>query len=189
MDIPLALRETKDGRVIYSIPWWYRVLMLVIGAVLLGAVLVAGDKPSVIEWVALALALAAALYEERWVLDPGTKTIRHRFGLLFAARSVSLPFDRIEGFRLRAFVRGSTPGGPAEAEESKRILEAADPTGDANALGERRSRLKKAYVTLLCDDLEGGALVINTLPARRVPDLKAAGALLSRIAEKPFSKG
>lgn len=186
MDIPLVLRKGKDGKLVYTIPLWYRLVMLLIGGVLAGAILVAGDSPSAFEWIALAIVALAALYEERWTLDPATSFLTHRFGLVFAARKVTIPFSRIEGFRLRAFVRGTAPGGPSEAEDNARILSAIDPMNDVNALREGRRNLRKAYVSLICDDLEGGGLVINTLPARRAADLRNAGAILSSAAGKGF---
>jgi hypothetical protein len=185
MDIPLVLRRGSPERLVYAIPLWYRLAMALIGGVLVGAILVANDKPSAFEWVALALVAFAALYEERWVLDGKERVIRHRFGLLFAARTVSLSFDRIEGFRLRAFVRGTAPGGPTEAADSARILSSADPTGDADALQDKKS-LRKAYVTLLCDDKDGGGLVINTLPARRIGELKNVGASFGSFTGRGF---
>ncbi len=188
MDIPLVLRKAKDGRLIYAVPLWYRIAMLLIGAVLVGAILVANDKPSAFEWVALALTLLAALYEERWTLDPAQQSLTHRYGLAFLARKVVLPFSRIEGFRLRAFVKGTAPGGRTEASDSARILGAIDSTGDVDALRQSRSTLRKAFVTLLCDDLEGGGLVFNTLPARRAGDLIAAGQMLSQASGLPFEQ-
>ena len=184
MEISLVLRETKDGRLVYSIPVWYRIVMVVIAAVIGASVAVTGGSPGFFAWFVMALSVLAAFYEERWVLDRAGGRLTHRFGLLFLARSVFIPVERIEAFRLRAFVRGSNPGSPGAAEESARILSALDPTGDANAMHDRKSRLKKAYITLLCDDLEGGALVLNTLPARRADELKAAGARFADVAGK-----
>lgn len=186
MDIPLVLQVRKDGKTVYAIPLWYRLAMVAIGAVLVGAILVSGGSPSVLEWVALAIVAAAALYEERWTLDPATSFLSHRYGLLFLARSITLPFSRIEGFRLRAFIRGSAPGGPSEAEDNARILAAVDPANDSNALREGRRSLRKAYVSLVCDDLEGGGMVVNTLPARRAAELRKAGAILAQVSGKRF---
>ena len=186
MDIPLVLRETKNGRLVYSIPLWYRLLMVAIGAVLVGAIVVSGGKPTAFEWVALAVVAGATLYEERWILDAEKKSLHHRYGLLFLAKSIYLPFERLENFRLSAFVRGSTPGSAAEKEESARILAAVDPMNDLGALRDRKARTRKAYVSLLADDKEGGGLVINTLPARRASELKLIGSRLASAAEKRF---
>lgn len=184
MDISLVLREKRPGHLVYAIPAWYRVLMLAIAAVLVASILVTGDGSGAVPWIIFGIALVASLYEERWVVDAEARVMRHRFGLLPLARTIVLPFERIEGFRLRAFVRGSNPGAPNAAEESSRIIAALDPTGDANALRDRRSRLKRAYISLICDDTEGGGLVINTLPARRASELKTAGSRLASAAGK-----
>lgn len=175
MEISLVLRETKAGRLVYSIPFWYRLVMVLIALVIGASVWVTGGSPGALAWVVMGLSVLAAFYEERWILDKEEGRLTHRFGLIFLAKSVFIPIDRIEGFRLRAFVRGSNPGSPGAAADSARILAALDPAGDADAMRDRRSRLRKAYITLLCDDLEGGALVLNTLPARRAPELKEAG--------------
>ena len=184
MEISLVLRETKAGRLVYSIPLWYRIVMVLIALVIGASVWVTGGSPGALSWVVMALSVLAAFYEERWILDKEAGRLTHRFGLLFLARSVFIPVERIEGFRLRAFVRGTNPGSPGAAAESARILAALDPTGDADAMKDRRSRLKMAYITLLCDDREGGALVLNTLPARRAPELREAGIRFARATGK-----
>jgi len=184
MEISLVLRETKAGRLVYSIPLWYRIVMVLIALVIGAAVGLYAAKKRALAWVVMALSVLAAFYEERWTLDSEAGRLTHRFGLLFLAKSVFIPVERIEGFRLRAFVRGTNPGSPGAAAESARILAALDPTGDADAMKDRRSRLKKAYITLLCDDREGGALVLNTLPARRAPELREAGIRFARATGK-----
>lgn len=184
MDISLVLREPKPGQLVYTIPLWYRILMVAIAAVLVASIAISEGATSTITWIVAGLSVLAALYEERWVLDSDKKEIRHRFGLLVVARTLSLPLDQVEGFRLRAFVRGSNPGAPGAAEESARILSSLDPTGDAQAMEGRKARYRRAYITLLCDDLNKGALVINTLPARRAAELKEAGARLASLAGK-----
>ena len=115
--------------------------------------------------MALVIVAAAALYEESWTFDGDERVIHHRYGFVFFAKKIDLPFDKVGGFRLRAFIRGMIPGGKTEREETARILGSLDPTNDANALSEQRTKVKKAFVSLLCDDTEGGGLVINT-PAR-----------------------
>lgn len=185
MDIPLVLRE-RGKLLVYRIPIWYRLAMLLIGLVLVGAIVVGGEMPNVLEWIILALVLLAGVYEEKWSLDAESGFLFHRYGLVFLARSITIPFSRIEGFRLRAFIRGSAPGSPEEAEESRRILASFDPLNDANAYRKGNSRPKRAYVSLICDDLEGGGLVINTLPARRLSELKLVGLRFSTSSGKSF---
>jgi hypothetical protein len=187
VDIPLVLKE-KGKLLVYRIPVWYRIAMILIGLVLVGAIIVAGEKPSAFEWILLGLCALAGLYEERWKLDGETGFLSHRYGLVFLAKTITSPFSRIEGFRLRAFVRGSTPGAPGEEEESRRILSSLDPMNDAKAYEKGKSRPKKAYVSLICDDLEGGGLVVNTLPARRVAELRLAGLKFSGCAGKSFTQ-
>lgn len=190
MDIPLVLKSRRDGGLVYSIPLWYRLAMLAMATVLVGAVVVAGGTPGPLGWIALALAVLAALYEERWVLEPKAGLLRHRFGLLVLARSLSLPFDRIEAFRLRSFVRGSVPGSGEEASIKRDALATADDRGDAAAEAKSgRRRHKKTYVTLVCDDLEGGGLVLNILPASRAERLREVGRRLAEAAGKPFGEG
>ena len=190
MDIPLVLKSGREGRLVYSIPLWYRLSMIVMAAVLVAAAFASGGAPGPLGWAALVLAILAALYEERWILDPGAGLLRHRFGLLVLARSVALPFDRIEAFRLRSFVRGSVPGSGEEAAIKRDALASADDRGDASAEAKSgRRRHKKTYVSLVCDDLEGGGLVLNILPASRVERLREVGRRLAEASGKSFSEG
>ncbi len=196
MDIPLVLRETKKGaaggagRLVYAIPLWFRALMAAITAILVGSLAVAGGPPGAVGWVVLAIAVLAALYEERWVLDAAAGTLTHRFGLLLLSRSVSLPFAEIERFRLGSFVRGSVPGGEEERKLGAAALATADPRGDAavDAKSSRR-RFKKTYVSLVCEAAAGDALVLNILPASRAQSLRETGRALAAFAGKPFKEG
>lgn len=183
MEITLVLREKTPGRLVYAIPLWYRLVMALISAILVAAIYVSGDgKGSVVSWIIVGIAALAALYEETWVLDKATASLSHRFGLVFLARTVSLPFDRIQSFRLRAFYKGSNPGTPASAGESAAILSSLNVDSDLSDLKGRNRMRRKAYITLICDDREGGGLVINTLPLRGAAGLKTVAARFAQEA-------
>lgn len=187
MEIILTLREDKAGRLVYGIPIWYRLVMFGITALLAASLLVSqssSDAPgsSVVSWIIVGIALLAALYEETWVLDKSAATLSHRFGILILAKTITLPLARIQSFRLRAFYKGSNPGAPGAAGESTRILTALNADTDLSDLKERQKMRRKAYITLLCDDSEGGGLVVNTQPMRRAGALKLAAARLAEAA-------
>lgn len=183
MEITLVLRERAPGRLVYTIPLWYRLVMALISAILAASIYVSGDgKGSVVSWIIVAIAVLAALYEETWILDKATGALSHRFGLVFLARTVSLPLERIQAFRLRAFYKGSNPGSPASAGESAAILASLNADSDLSDLKGRNRMRRKAYITLICDDREGGGLVINTLPMRGAGGLKTVAARFAQEA-------
>ncbi len=185
MDIPLTLDTRKPNRLVYALPLWFRITMAAMAAILIAALAVAGGAPGLIGWGALALAAFAALYEERWTLDLEHASLRHRFGLLFAARRIEVPFTRISAFTLRSFARGAMPGGEEDRALREAALSAAE-TGDANGDAKTRRKLNRVYVALVCLDAEGNDLVLNILPARRVEELKTVGRRLAEAAGKPF---
>jgi len=182
MEISLVLREKGPGRLVYAIPLWYRLLMTAIAAILAGAIFVSGG--GIVSWIIVGIAVLAALYEETWTLDKDKGSLTHRFGLLVAAKTIRLPLGQIEDFRLRAFIKGSNPGAPGAAGESARILSAVDNDldNDVASLKNRQKLRRKAYITLICDDKEGGGLVLNTLPMRKADGLKDVAARLAQAA-------
>jgi len=109
MELPLRLRLLKDGRLLYAVSLWYRLLMLAIFAVVVASIFTVEGPPGFFAWIILAVVALAGLYEESWSFDPNTRQITHRAGLLVAARSISVPFDEVELFRLVPHVRGTIP--------------------------------------------------------------------------------
>jgi hypothetical protein len=180
MDIPLVLRAIGDRKLVYEIPLWYRIMMIAILGILLFALSQSEGTPGLLGWIFLILTVLAAVYEERWTFDAETRQIRHRFGLLFAARSLRLSMDSVSAFRLQPYVRGTLPGSEDEKSENARALAESRGTQSPGDLGlKRRPIFKRPFLTLACESADG-AYLLNTVPARRGAVLRLVG---SRIAD------
>jgi hypothetical protein len=193
MDIPLTLRTRRDGTLVYAIPLWYRLVMAAILALIVAGVAIAGGAPSVAAWVFIVLSAVAALYEESWTVDAGGGALRHRYGVMPILRHLSVGRENIEGFALTAFVRGSLPGGSGEAAESADILSSFGQAdgGDRAAMrdiGRGKPRYKKAYVSLVLRAKDGEGYALNTVPARRIGELRRAGARLAEALGTGFEE-
>jgi hypothetical protein len=185
MDIPLTLRTRRDGSLVYAIPLWYRIIMAAILALLVAGAAIEGGRLSVVGWIFIAISAIAALYEESWVVEAEGGKLHHRYGVLPILRHLSVERENVEGLALTAFIRGSLPGSPEEAAESADILSsfAQADGGDRAAMrdiGREKPRYKKAYVSLVLRAKDGESYSLNTVPARRIGELRKAG---SRLAE------
>ncbi|MEI6874458.1 MAG: hypothetical protein WCL50_04915 [Spirochaetota bacterium] len=189
MDIPLVLRARGDSTLEYGIPAWYRLIMAAILALILAALFVSEGPPGILGWIFIAINLFAALYEERWTFDAKKGELRHRFGLVFAARTLRLPFASISAFRLEALVRGTLPGSQDERAENERALAESRGQQITDQLpGKRRPMYKKAYISLVCESPETKFL-LNTVPARNGPKLRLAASSIADFCGKPLEEG
>jgi hypothetical protein len=189
MEIPLVLRQVNGSTLSYAIPLWYRAVMGAILALILGSLLLTGGPPGLIGWVFVALSLFATLYEERWVFDVKRGELRHRFGLIVAARTLKVPFDSITTFRIRPYVRGTLPGSEDERAENERTL--AESRGIAQGdetHGKRRPIYKKSYLSLICEGPEG-SLLLNMVAVRKGPRLRADATRIAEFCQVPLEEG
>jgi hypothetical protein len=67
--------------------------------------------------VLLLIVVLGLFYEERWTFDPGARSLSFKFGLVFAGKTMRVPFDSVESLAIEEFTKGRTsnPGGPTEA--------------------------------------------------------------------------
>jgi len=204
MDIPLVLSErarrgegARGFRLNYGIPLWYRLAMVGIAGLLVAALTVSGGSTGILGYLLIGISVFAALYEEAWVFDDGNRKLEHRFGLMFFSRKLSLPFDDIAVFRIEGFVRGSLPGSASEAADNEKALAASRPRESgssekesiADGVKRKMPIYKKAYVRLICENADGNALVLNTLPANRGGTLRTTGARIAAYCGKQFREG
>ena len=188
MEIPLSLRKTADGSLVYGIPLWYRVMTAALIAVMASGVFIAGSAPGLIGWIVLALLLLGFVYDERWIIDPKARVIRHYGGLWPFARAMRVDFDDIEGFSLRAFARGTVPGSESETKEQEKAF--AMMNGKDADRGEKvslfRSMGRKPYINLLVNTESGDTYLVDTLPARRAGRLKKVGEAMAAACGAGF---
>ncbi|HPE90581.1 MAG: hypothetical protein H7A27_03455 [Spirochaetaceae bacterium] len=104
MQIHLSLRRSGTA-LIYGIPLWYRIASSVIALTLAVSSSISG-APSLGALVVVAVAAAAALYQERWSFDAASGECSGRVGFVFAARGPSFKADEVARVRLDTFAKG-----------------------------------------------------------------------------------
>jgi len=185
MEIPLALRERKDGALVYAIPLPFRAAMAAIIALLAAALLMDGRNPGIGGWASLILAALGGLYEEKWTFDPGSGRIAHRVGLVFLARRKVIPLGDLARLRIEPFVRGTVPGSADEARENAAALAG----GEAGVFGGRRARYKRPYLCLVCETVDGGRRFVNAASPRRAAVLRAQASRIAEACGVPLAEG
>jgi len=185
MVIPLSLRSTRDGRLVYGIPLWYRIVMGLILAVVAAALFSSGDEPGAAGWIVLALTLVSFLYDERWAFDEGARLVRYRSGLLIAARRSEISFDALTAIALKPFVRGTIPGSKDEADENKAALEGG--RGDDGNF--KLAFFKKPYLCLVLEAEDGARYFVDAVPARKLPAFKEKAAKIAAFCGKSLVEG
>ncbi len=176
MDIPLVLTSPKPNRLVYSFPLWFRFVLSAILFIVIAALFTGAETPGYIAWTVLVILLLSALYEDKWVFDAAKGEVKHRAGLLIAARSWRIDFSEIARFRIVPFVKGTIPG----SEEEKKENEAALSGGRSDDGTPRRHRHKKPFLHFEIECADGSRYLIDRLPGRRIEKLRN---LASRIAD------
>ena len=188
MEIPLSLKKSADGRLIYGIPLWYRIATAAMLLLVAGGVFTSGGSPSLIAWIILVLLLLGLVYEERWVIEPRMKRVRHFSGIWPIAHVTLIGFDDIEEFRLGAFARGTIPGSAEEAADKERAF-AMLKGKDKEEMGRPnifKSGRRKPYITLLLKTKEGEDYLVDSLPARSARRLMSAGEAMAATTGSRF---
>lgn len=189
MDLPLVLVLRRDGVLVYRIPYWFRAVMGLIFAAVAAALAFGGSDPGIVGWIVATVLLLSFLYEESWVFDKEKGEIRHRFGLLVAARRLVIPLAGVSGFRLVPWVRGGIPGSAEEKADNKRTLEASrGGQADLEEGSKKKALYKKPYLTLVCEGAEE-AVTINMVPARRASAFRALAERIAQYCGKALAEG
>jgi hypothetical protein len=170
MDIPFSLSSPRPHRLVYGFPAWYRVAMGAVLAILGAGLAAVHAAPGAGAWTVLGLVALAGLYEDRWEFDGEAEVIRHRTGLVFAARARTLPFAQVERFQL-------VPFGPARVFEKGRDLSL---TGRLAARGR---------VDLVLECTDGRRLFLDRHPAREAARLRSQAERIAALCGKPLADG
>jgi len=189
MEIPLSLKKTADGRLVYGIPLWYRIMTGVMIAMIAGGILTTAGSPGLIAWLILILLVLGTLYEEVWIVDTKAKTVRHLGGIWPIARALVVNFDDVEEFALGAFARGTVPGSAEETADKDRAF-AMMYGKDTNDVGKNafiKLGTRKPYINLMLRTKSGETYLVDTLPARRAYKLRKAGEALAEACASHFS--
>jgi hypothetical protein len=188
VEIPLQLKNDASGKLIYSVPLWYRIITAIMLAAVVSALVSSGEAPSLVAWLILVLLFLGLFYVERWTADPSDRSLLHSSGIWPLAKTTSIGFDELKGFRLSAFARGTVQGSAEEKAEQARayaIMEGRDKP-DAGVKSILGMGHRKPYIHLVVDLVEERAYLVDSLPARRAARLKKVGAAFAEACKTQF---
>jgi hypothetical protein len=188
MEIPLRLKISPDGRLSYGIPLWYRLICAAMLLLVAGGLVTSEASPGFTAWIVLGLLALGTLYEERWIVDPQSKTIRHSNGFLPFAKARVIPFAESAEFRLTVLARGTVPGSTEEESEKSRaylMLRGRDKDELKRGAPAFLSR-KKPYINLMMTSVDGSNYLIDSLPARHAGRLLVVGKAMSEACGVRF---
>ncbi|WP_304225209.1 hypothetical protein [Gracilinema caldarium] len=123
MEFLLKSTTKEKGILILHVPLWIRLVLFCIGSVVLFALLLPVQEGSpagfgVPGLVIIILLFFGIFYEERWVFNPIRKTISFRFGLLFLAKILEIPFDQVDEISVERATKGSMQQTRGDDKES-----------------------------------------------------------------------
>ncbi len=95
----LRLSASQPAVLRLGAPVSFRIVFGVVALFMIG-VMVTGGRASPVALVLLALSLVGVLFVDEWLFDTAAAEIRHRTGLLFAARTRRYPTADVEEVRL-----------------------------------------------------------------------------------------
>ncbi len=203
MGFTLDRRTTKDGILILGIPARVRVTMGIIAlAIGLGALIPgSGGNPAGLGAGGIVLLIIVVLglfYEERWTFDPGARSLSFKFGLVFAGKTMRVPFDSVESIEIEEFAKVRlTNSGEGAASEGMRggSDPSASPGRDIPSLGEfarensggfslKRLVEPKRQRRLVIYLNTAERLVVESAGRSKFDQLEALGQEAARIMEK-----
>lgn len=109
VEIQLTPRPQEDGTVVLGLGVGFRIVFGVLAALLVVGIAGTGT----IGWIpagVLVVMVVGALYQEQWILDPNTRTVTARHGLIPLARTRHWSFEDIAEVRYLHYRAGSVPG-------------------------------------------------------------------------------
>ena len=115
----LKLKKLSDGRLMFSIPIGYKLLLLFIGMLILISLIVTREedggsifvRENTIPLIMAVISLLGAAYHERWIFDKNREQITHQNGLIVLHSSKIYGigyFDRIDVSRMGMAGRNET---------------------------------------------------------------------------------
>ena len=190
MEIPLRLKKTADGSLSYGIPLWYRLVTAAMLVMVVAGLLTTEGSPGLFAWIILVLLIMGLVYEERWTLDPASKTIRHSSGFWPISKATTTGFDSIEEFSLRALARGTIPGSKEETDLNAKAFDMMYHRDIEQGFtkGFLRSAGRVPYINLLLKTQAGETYLVDSLPARRASRLAAVGTAFAEASGSRFVK-
>ncbi|MDA3950592.1 MAG: hypothetical protein PF508_15415 [Spirochaeta sp.] len=111
-DLQFQMHTRPDGTVVLAFGLSFRllfaVLALMVGVGIAGSI--GGDAPGIVPIVIFTVLMLGALYQERWIFDPGTRSIVSAHGLIGLAFRRRWSFDQVAALEYTSYRAGSVPG-------------------------------------------------------------------------------
>lgn len=149
----------------YAVPLWYRIMAIVIAMVLVAAnasgLAEPGWRPSVLGIFFTVVVLVAAFYEERWLFDSQSRTVKARLGLMFLAKKLSYSYDELSAIRVDTFIKGKM---------------------DQSVLPPEDKMPRSALSRLVIDLKDGQSLLLDSVPFRARKRIETAADALAAIS-------
>lgn len=127
IDISLRPRSDGGGTLVLALGRGFRVVFLVLAAIVALAILTAGTI-GVVASVFLVILLMGAAYEERWTFSSIEQTVTSRYGFLFAARVRRWRYEEISRVEYAIYRIGTVPGSASsdvDADDDDRSIDGA----------------------------------------------------------------
>lgn len=122
----LQLKKLSDGRLIFTMPIGYKILLLAIGLLILVSLIVTREegggsifiRENTIPLIISLISLLGAAYHERWIFDKAGAQVTHQNGLIVFHSNKVYRIEDLDRVEVSQFVRGKA--GPGE--QAKRSI-------------------------------------------------------------------
>lgn len=110
----LQLKKLSDGRLVFTIPIGYKLLLLIIGLLILISLLVTRDegggsifiRENTIPLIIAVISLLGAAYHECWIFDKAAGQVIHQNGLIAIHSNKVYRIEDLERIEISQFVKG-----------------------------------------------------------------------------------
>lgn len=186
----LIIRRKSDDIMIYSPAPWFRIIFLLLLAVLAaGLIAVTGDESEsgnlVVPIIVGVVCFIAAFYEESWTFDRKKRIVLSKFGLIFLNRKKLYSFAEIQDIELSGFLRGVMADKSADKEINLTpgfSKDAADEIADEG----KRIIHKRWHQELTLHLKNGGKKTLEAIDSRNTEALKNKAGILTDFCGIPL---
>jgi hypothetical protein len=148
----LQLKQHPDGRLIFTIPLGYKLLLLIIGVLILVSLIATREEGSgsifvrqnIVPLIICILSLLGAAYHESWIFDKKAGQVVHQNGLIGLHSNKVIRIEDLEYVEISRFYRGRLGSSPGS---SPGITPGSSP-GTGTSQQTRRSLAFRPVITL-----------------------------------------
>lgn len=165
--ISLKPGRVTGGNFPLTLPAYFRVFFGAVAIFLASGILGAfrdDGRIVIVPLVLFVICMFAVLYREDWVFDNDTRTIRHRFGVLFSYKTSEYRYDEIDCLELSGFIKGRSSAG----------------------IGGNTRWFERGYVTLSICTLDGRRRSVEMVNARALESFSETARRLAEHSGLPL---